>query len=206
MKALFSFTILFLFSIDHNYSRSFLNDSLIQYKPIYTNKEYKKEKKDIKAFEKTIKAYEKSISSHNIDLINMHLANLKSVMMKETNELNGRITARTKRTRPAKQIVDTLNNPELPKGYNPSIEGQIINTTKSEILEKRSETEILIKYSKVLNKENQIIRKLGNISEVNSDTPSSSFEEILKDAKEFKELMKSELYNMSFEKGKKKSK
>ena len=194
MKALFSFTILFLFSIDHNYSRSFLNDSLIQYKPIYTNKEYKKEKKDIKAFEKTIKAYEKSISSHNIDLINMHLANLKSVMMKETNELNGRITARTKRTRPAKQ------------GYNPSIEGQIINTPKSEILEKRSETEILIKYSKVLNKENQIIRKLGNISEVNSDTPSSSFEEILKDAKEFKELMKSELYNMSFEKGKKKSK
>jgi len=182
---------------------SVLTDSIIKYKPLYTKKELKKEAKDIKEFGKLVKDFSKTSKSDNIDYLNSKLEKLKVRMNEEHQELNARISARTRRIKPAKINRDSLSETELPKGYNTNIGGQIVNANKSEIMEKRSETEILLKYSKVLSKENAIVRKLKNVTELTKDTPSRTIEEIISDSNDFVASMKEELALMTKEKGKK---
>ena len=178
-------------------------DTSILYKTIYTNKEWKKESKDIKQFAKVIKQFKKSISSSNIDLKNATLNLLREQMKKEGEELNNRITARAKKFSPAKKNTDTLITTDLPLGYNPTIKGQIKHVDKNSILEGKSETEILLMYSKILNKENKVIRQLSLMKEITETTPEVSYNEILKNADEFKSYLKDELNLMAKEKGKK---
>ncbi|MEO6189170.1 MAG: hypothetical protein ABIO44_01220 [Saprospiraceae bacterium] len=178
-------------------------DSSILYKANYTNKEWKKESKDIKQFAKIIKEYKKSMGSNNIDLKNATLNLLKEQMKKEADELNNRITARAKKFSPAKKNTDTLITSDLPVGYNPTIKGQIKRVDKNSILEGKSETEILLKYSRILNKENKVIRQISLMKEITEITPEVSYNEILNNANEFKTYLKDELNLMAKEKGKK---
>ena len=178
-------------------------DSIIKYKPLYTKKEIKKEAKDIKEMTKLVKEFSKTAKSDNFDYLNSKLEKLKVRMNDEHQELNARISARTRRIKPAKITRDSLNEAELPKGYNTNIDGQIVNASKSDIMAKRSETEILLKYSKILSKENAIVRKLKNITELSKDTPSSTIDEIISDSNDFNNSMKDEVALMTKEKGKK---
>lgn len=182
------------------------NDSLIVFKPIYTKQEYKKEVKDLKEFDKVFKSFKKSISSSNIDLKNAALESLKSQMKKEYDELNTRITARAKKFSPLKKPLDSIAQNDLPKGYNPSIKGQIQSVDKNALIDGKSETEILIRYSKILNKENRLIKQLSMMEEINDTTPITSINEILNNGNDFKSLMKDELNLLSKEKGKPKKK
>ncbi|MEP7195519.1 MAG: hypothetical protein ABI851_03310 [Saprospiraceae bacterium] len=178
-------------------------DSGIVFKAIYTNKEWKKESKDIKQFSSVIKEFVKANKSTNVDLKNSALESLKLQMKKEYDELNNRITSRAKKFSPSKKSKDTLIVNDMPKGYNPTIKGQIEHVDKSALLEGRSETEILLLYSRILNKENRIIRQLAMMEEITDVTPPSSFEAIIKNAADFKSAIEEEVKLMAKEKGKK---
>ena len=198
------FSIVIFFLCNHLFGQTVTDSGLI-FKKIYTNKEWKKESKDVNLFNKLIKKFEKSISSDNNDLKNSMLTELKDQMKIEYNQLNDRITKRAKTTSWPKKQKDTLAQDDLPKAYNPTIPGQLERVDKNKIIEGRSETEILLMYSRILNKENRIIRQLSMMEEVTESTPQSSMDEILKNAMEFKSIMKEEVQLMAKEKGKKKS-
>lgn len=198
------FSIVIFFLCNQLFGQTVTDSGLI-FKKIYTNKEWKKESKDVNLFNKLIKKFEKSISSDNNDLKNSMLTELKDQMKIEYDQLNDRITKRAKTTSWPKKQKDTLAQDDLPKAYNPTIPGQLERVDKNKIIEGRSETEILLMYSRILNKENRIIRQLSMMDEVTESTPQSSMDEILKNAMEFKSIMKEEVQLMAKEKGKKKS-
>ncbi|HNA65648.1 MAG TPA: hypothetical protein PKZ51_13065, partial [Saprospiraceae bacterium] len=62
---------------------------------------------------------------------------------------------------------------------------------------------ILLLYSRILNRENKVIRQLANMDVITEATPISSYEEILRNAGEFRKYMKEELSLLAKEKGKK---
>ncbi|MBK9272391.1 MAG: hypothetical protein IPM48_12430 [Saprospiraceae bacterium] len=121
-------------------------------------------------------------------------------MDKENLELNTRISDRTIKVAPVKK-KDKAE--DLPKAYNPTIEGQFSNNDKTSVAEKRSETAILIKYSQILNQQNSILKKLKNKPEINADTSKEVFNAISSDIKAFTETLKDELSLMARESGKK---
>lgn len=178
-------------------------DSSLVFQARYSKKEIKKEAKDIKEFGKIVKSFKKSSQSDNIDLKNSALEELRVQMKKEYEELNLRITSRAKKASPAKRSKDTLIREDLPQGYNPTIKGQFENVDKTEILKGKNETEVLMMYSKILNKENRIIRQLEEFAEFDSSTPASTVESILKNASEFKTCLQEEFYLLNKEKLKK---
>jgi hypothetical protein len=176
-------------------------DSLIRYKPIYTNKEFKKEKKDIKEFVRLLKTFEKAAQTSNIDFINTSFEKMRARMDQENLELNSRISDRSIRINPPKP--KDYKDEDRPKGYNTTLEPALTKVDKNTISEKRSETAILMKYSQVLNKQNAIVRKLKNIKEFESDVSNDTYKQVLADGKSFQETMVQELELMKFEKGKK---
>lgn len=176
-------------------------DSLIRYKAIYTNKEFKKEKKDIKDLSKLLKTFEKATISSNIDYINSSFEKLRGRMDQENLELNNRISDRSIKINPSKN--KDKKDEDRPKGYNPTLETDMPKIDKNTISEKRSETAILMKYSQVLNKQNGIVRKLINLKEFEPETSAETMQQVIADGKSFLETMHQELELMSFEKGKK---
>ncbi len=180
-------------------------DTSIVFTPQYTKKEIKKEAKDIKEFKKVIKEFKKSITSKNIDLKNSALVDLKSQMKKEYDELNSRITTRAKKVSSFKRSTDTLISGDIPLGYNPTIKGQIDRVDKSEIFKGKNETEILLLYTKILNKQNRIFRQLDSLEELTLSTPQSTYDAVLQNASDFKSTLTDELKLLSKEKGKKKN-
>lgn len=179
-------------------------DSSIVFTAQYTKQEVKKEAKDIKEYNKVVKVFKKSISSKNIDLKNSTLSDLKSQMKKEYEELNSRITSRAKKVSTFKRTSDTLISGDIPQGYNPTIKGQIERVEKSDVLKGKNETEILLLYTKILNKQNRIIRQLDSLEELTITTPNSTYESVLKNAGDFKMTLSEELKLLNKEKGKKK--
>ncbi len=194
---LYSFLCLFCCQNAHA-----INDSTIVFKPRYTKQEYKKEVKDLKEFDKVYKSFKKAAESTNIDLKNSTLESLKTQMKKEYDELNARITSRAKKFSPMKKPLDSIAQNDLPKGYNPTIKGQIQTVDKTALIDGKSETEILIRYSKILNKENRLIKQLSMMEEITESTPNSSISEILNNGADFKSYLKEELNLMNKEKGK----
>ncbi|MFN8279276.1 MAG: hypothetical protein U0V49_03235 [Saprospiraceae bacterium] len=182
-----------------------VQDTGIVFKPVYTKKEFKKESHDLKAYDKVVKEFRKSNAGTNIDLKNASLETLRETMKKEYDELNTRITARAKKFNPssAKTATDTTAQSDLPKAYNPTIKNQIPRVDKNALLEGKSETSILLLYSRILNRENKVIRQLANMDVITEATPTSSYEEILRNAGEFRKYMKEEISLLAKEKGKK---
>jgi len=193
---LLSFIISFAFQFGWS------QDSLIRFEVIYSKKELKKEKKDIKDFKKDLSSFEKAIKTTNLDFINNTLESLIKKMDKENLELNARISERTMKVSPLKNKKEETKE-DLPKGYNPTIDGQFSNLNKKEVSQKRSETGILMKYGQILNKQNTILRKLRNIPDVSSEVSNTVFEEIMSDGKAFHETMKEEIQLFAKETGKK---
>lgn len=181
-----------------------IQDTGIVFKPVYTKKEFKKESRDLKAFDKIVKEFRKSVTGTNIDLKNASLESVREIMKKEYDELNTRITARAKKFNPSSaKATDTTAQSDLPKAYNPTIKNQIPRVDKNALLEGKSETSILLLYSRILNRENKVIRQLANMDVITEATPTSSYDEILRNAGEFRKYMKEELSLMTKEKGRK---
>ncbi|MBK7232756.1 MAG: hypothetical protein IPH93_10965 [Saprospiraceae bacterium] len=194
----------YLLLLVHIFSFQFVfsQDSLIRFEVIYSKKELKKEKKDVKDFKKDLSAFDKAIKTTNLDYINNSLERLINKMDKENLELNARISERTMKVSPLKNRKEESKE-DLPKGYNPTIDGQFSNLNKKEVSQKRSETGILMKYGQILNKQNTILRKLRNIPDVSNEVSSSVLEEIMSDGQAFYETLKEEIQFFAKETGKK---
>lgn len=191
--------LLFVFSINS----AFASDSTLVYNKLYTNKEVKKEVKDYKNFNKMVRKLKKSANKENIDLKNSILSEVKDLMKKEYEELNNRITNRAKKLTPLKRNSDTLIKGDIPEGYNPTIKGQFEPVNKSDVQKGKNETEVLLLYTKILNKENRILRQMDGIKEFMPTNKVTLMSEILDHLDHFKICLKEELQLMSKEKGKK---
>jgi hypothetical protein len=166
----------------------------------------KKEKADLKLFTKMLKEWNKSVKKPNYDYLNSQYITFNAQMEKECNELSMRIATRNRsvyQTQKPKNQMDSLAKADLPVGYNPSIKGQIENVSREEIENKKSETDILSRYGKIIRQEKSVMNKLKNVHEINPDTPSSSLNQISDDLKIFLEAMQEEIRMLKNETNKK---
>lgn len=190
---LFSF-ILFLFC-GHLMMASTLGDS-VKFVKRYDPDILKKEKQDVKDFTKLLKTWSSSIKKPNYDFLNSQFIILTEQMEKESNELSLRIANRNRvvyQTHKPKSTQDSIAKADLPVGYNPTIKGQIENISKAEIENKKSESEILSRYGKIIKQEKTIMAKLKNVHEINLETPYTTLQQIQSDLKVFLSAMQDEL-------------
>ncbi|MDQ3140648.1 MAG: hypothetical protein M3Q56_00200 [Bacteroidota bacterium] len=174
----------------------------IKYKNVYTADQLKKEKKDIKEVTALIKDWKKSIKKNNPNYLSSLLENIKLRFVQENNQTSERIAARNRLLSGKKntaQNKDSIYQQDFPKVYNPDIPLQVKNTTKEQVQEKRSESEILSTYGAIFKRQKKILIKLANIREIQAETTRASLEEIHRDFIAFLSTMKDELNLMKKE-------
>lgn len=170
----------------------------------YSKKELKKEINDLKAFEKQIKEWQKAIKQNNLDYLNSMFSKTMSLLEKEHNELNNRISERSKQLSPAPSQAAKSGAEDKPKVYNPELKDQIVHVNKEDVMRKKAEAEYLSKYIVVIRNEKNLITKLKNVKPFDAQTPSATLQEISSDIQSFKKEMNTEISLMEKETGKKK--
>ncbi len=170
----------------------------------YSKKELKKEINDLKAFEKQIKEWQQGIKQNNLDYLNSMFSKTMSLLEKEHNELNNRISERSKQLSPAPSQAANSGAEDKPKVYNPELKDQIVHVNKEDVMRKKAEAEYLSKYIVVIRNEKNLITKLKNVKPFDAQTPSATLQEISSDIQAFKKEMNTEISLMEKETGKKK--
>lgn len=170
----------------------------------YSKKELKKEINDLKAFEKQIKEWQKAIKQNNLDYLNSMFSKTMSLLEKEHNELNNRISERSKQLSPSPSQAANSGAEDKPKVYNPELKDQIVHVNKEDVMRKKAEAEYLSKYIVVIRNEKNLITKLKNVKPFDAQTPSATLQEISSDIQAFKKEMNTEISLMEKETGKKK--
>jgi hypothetical protein len=200
----FFFTI---FLIAFTSLQAFSQKDTLKYEKLYTKEYFKKEKEDLKVFLKMSKEWTKGIKKPNFDYLASQFSKLNAQMEKEHSELSLRIANRNRSVSSSSKSMsrsDSLKKADLPVGYNPTIKGQIENFTKEEINKKRTESDILSVYGKVIRTQKAILTKLKNIKEITPETLPSSLNQISEDLNNFQLSMKEELRILKNETGVKK--
>ena len=168
---------------------------------IYSKEELKGEKLEIKNINKLLKKWQSALKSNNWDYINTTWQGLYSQMLAEANETSTRVGNRQKNISQTKaQSKSTSEESDLPKGYNPTIDGQINNMSKNDIERAKTEHNALAPYQNIITKQNSILRRMKNFKEFNSETADSSVDQLRTDVKEFIQLLNDELLLMKKEK------
>ncbi len=168
---------------------------------IYSKEELKGEKLEIKNINKLLKKWQSALKSNNWDYINTTWQGLYSQMLAEANETSTRVGNRQKNISQTKaQSKSTSEESDLPKGYNPTIDGQINNMSKNDIERAKTEHNALAPYQNIITKQNSILRRMKNFKEFNSETAGSSVDQLRSDVKEFIQLLNEELLLMRKEK------
>lgn len=170
----------------------------------YSKKELKKETNDLKSFEKQIKEWQKAIKQNNLDYLNSVFSKTMNLLEKEHNELNNRISERSKQLSPSPSQATNSGADDKPKVYNPELKDQIVHVNKEDVMRKKAEAEYLSKYIVVIRNEKNLITKLKNVKPFDAQTPSATFQEISSDIQAFKKEMNTEITLMEKETGKKK--
>lgn len=174
----------------------FTEDSSQIIKIKYSKKELQKEIKDLKNFEAQLKIWKKAVKENNPDYLNEVYDKTLNIVNKEHSELSTRISERSKKLIVSSGDSNQKNSKEkedLPKVYNSELKDQIVHVNKSDILQKKAESDYLNKYIHLIRNEKNILNKLEINTVFTSETKPDVFHDISNSFNAFKNEMKAEI-------------
>ena len=189
------------------YSTAGLTQSVEPGKPSlkYKPSDLKKEVEDFKAFSKMVKEWNKGIKKPNPDYLNTLYGRILEKAYKEHNELSSRVSERSRQMHGNVKSngLDSLNEEEKPKAFNPELKEQPARVSKEEIQQKKIESDYLSSYVKIVKSESSLLHQLKAMKSFTSSTEKGVLENVAGLLNDFQAKMQLELDLIKLETSKK---